>query len=398
MKEKKTIVKLIGNALYMLLIFLFLADPTNTILGLKNVVFALLFVYNIIFFRPDYRKVLFFILPVASVTLSLLFALMQEHVIDSTELKAVYTSYIPLLLLMWSDNYDVIKLSLLPATITAIIVLILFWLIFFIPSFEAPVYIYMGEHDDTIMLSNRSFIGIRIFCMYLKSTVAFLMVYGFVLYNVFCEKKLRLPYILICLIMLHLFLISGTRSSMLLPILLACIIFFIYRRNGRYMRYITYPAVLVFCVLFFVLLTVLLMETDEPSNFIKYGHLTSYKNLFNEHPEYLLFGQGPATEFYTIGFRCMALKTEWTYLELLRNYGLFCLPIMYVLLRPIFTLIKLALRHDSALAILVTYIIYLVIAGTNPLLFSSTGMLIILSVYSYIEKLKKSEVESLKYC
>ena len=71
---------------------------------------------------------------------------------------------------------------------------------------------------------------------------------------------------------------------------------------------------------------------------------------------------------------------------------------MYVLLRPIFTLIKLALRHDSALAILVTYIIYLVIAGTNPLLFSSTGMLIILSVYSYIEKLKKSEVESLKYC
>ena len=133
----------------------------------------------------------------------------------------------------------------------------------------------------------------------------------------------------------------------------------------------------------------LLMEEDEPSNLVKYAHLASYKELFNENPLYLLLGQGPATEFYSIGFRKMTLKTEWTYLELLRNYGMLCLPILYVILRPLFELIKLSFKYDSALTIAAAYIIYLVIAGTNPLLLSSTGMLVILSAYSFLEHLKK---------
>ena len=103
----------------------------------------------------------------------------------------------------------------------------------------------------------------------------------------------------------------------------------------------------------------------------------------------MLLGQGPATEFYSIGFRKMTLKTEWTYLELLRNYGMLCLPILYVILRPLFELIKLSFKYDSALTIAAAYIIYLVIAGTNPLLLSSTGMLVILSAYSFLEHLKK---------
>ena len=154
------------------------------------------------------------------------------------------------------------------------------------------------------------------------------------------------------------------------------------------MRYMIYPGVLIFCILFFVLLAVLLMESDEPSNMIKYAHLVSYKELFTENPEYLLFGQGPGTEFYTKGFRMMTMKTEWTYLELLRNYGLFCLPLLYVIMLPLFKLLLLARQHESALAMASAYFIYLITAGTNPLLLSSTGMLVVLSGYSYVDNLK----------
>ena len=187
------------------------------------------------------------------------------------------------------------------------------------------------------------------------------------------------------------FVISGTRSSVLFPVLLVGVMVFVYCRNGRYLRYVVYPAVAAFVVLFFAVLAMLLLETDEPSNLVKYAHLTSYKELFETNPQYLLMGQGPCTEFYSMGFRKMTLQTEWTYVELIRNYGIMCLPILYVILLPIYRLFRQAQRHDSALAIALAYIVYLIIAGTNPLLFSSTGMLVLLSAYSYTERLKCSK-------
>lgn len=391
MKSDSKIINWGGNILYMLLIFLFVADPTNTILGLKSAMFALLLLYSFVFFRPDWSNLKYFLIPVFAVLISWVFAVIQGEIVDISEVKAVIVAFAPLLLLLWSSHYDVIKLSVIPVTITAIIVLVLFWLIFFVPEMEAPIYLFMWKYDDTIMMSNRAFLGIEIFCMYLKSTSAFLPVFGFVLYEVISKSKWRVLYILILLILFHLFVISGTRSSMLFPFLLACVILFIYCRNGRYARYIAYPTVFLFCVLFLLLLIVLLMETDESSNYVKYGHLTSYKMLFDEHPEYLLFGQGPGTKFYSIGFRATVIRTEWTYLELLRNYGVLCLPILYVIVLPLLKLIKNSSKYDSALAIASAYFIYLIIAGTNPLLLSSTGMLVILTAYSYVERLRSKE-------
>ena len=391
MKSDSKIINWGGNILYMLLIFLFVADPTNTILGLKSAMFALLLLYSFVFFRPDWGNLKYFLIPVFVVLISWVFAVIQGEIVDISDVKAIIVAFAPLLLLLRSSHYDVIKLSVIPVTIAAIIVLVLFWLIFFVPELEAPLYLYMGKHDDTMMMSNRVFLGFSFFGMYLKSAVSFLPVFAFVMYKALNQKRFRLLNVLVIVILLHMFIISGTRSSMLLPILLACIILFIYCRNGRYMRYAVYPTVVLFCFLFLILLVMLLMETDESSNYVKYGHLTSYKMLFDEHPEYLLFGQGPGTKFYSIGFRATVIRTEWTYLELLRNYGVLCLPILYVIVLPLLKLIKDSSKYDSALAIASAYFIYLIIAGTNPLLLSSTGMLVILTAYSYVDRLRSKE-------
>ena len=87
----------------------------------------------------------------------------------------------------------------------------------------------------------------------------------------------------------------------------------------------------------------------------------------------------------------MTLKTEWTYLELLRSYGLLSIPIMYVFLRPLFALAKRINKDELALVIVMSDIIYLIIAGTNPLLISSTGMLVLLFMYSYWDKCKSAD-------
>lgn len=393
MKEKPDLIQLVGNYLFMLLIFLFVADPTNTIFGLKNVAFVILVLYSAVFMKIEWSKLVYFLIPIIVVSISWVIALMQGEYVDLMVLKDLYFSFSPLLLLLWIKQYDVIRLAILPVTSVAIIVLLLFWLIFFYNEFEAPIFLFMTQHDETIMMSNRAFIGFKVFCMYPKSAVSFLPIFGFVLYKTFVGGKGRIMYAIISIVLLHLFLISGTRSSVLLPILLVGILILIYCRNGRYMRYLVYPGVLLFSIAFFVLLAILLMEEDEPSNLVKYAHLASYKKLFEANPEYLIFGQGPATEFYSEGFRGMAIRTEWTYIELIRNFGILCLPILYVIFLPMYKMLRVADKCDSALAIASSFFIYLIIAGTNPLLISSTGMLVLLSMYSFSEKMMTQAYE-----
>lgn len=384
MRDYGKIAHRVGEVIYMLLIFLFVADPTNTILGLKNVVFALFFLYNIVFIKADWYKIKYFLIPVLAVTLSWIFAVVQRNNIDMERISAVYTAFVPLLLLLWSDRYNVLKLSVLPVSVSAIIVLLLFWMIIFFPITEGPIYMFMWGHENTIMMSNRYILGFKFFCMYPKSAVAMLPVLGYSLYNLIRKEKRNFANILVFCSLLHMFLISGTRSSVLFSVFLVAAILFVYCRNGRYMRYVAYPSVFFFFVIFVAVLVVLLMETDEYSNMVKYAHLESYSQLFQENPLYLLFGQGPATDFYTAGFNKFSYETEWTYIELIRNYGLLSLMILFVVLYPLVVMFRNIRREDSVFVMVLSYIVYLIIAGTNPLLLSSTGMLVVLTMYSYI--------------
>lgn len=378
--------QLVGNGLFMLLIFLFVADPTNTIFGLKMVVFAMLLGYNILFFRAEWAQLRYFFLSSVAVLVPWLFASLRGEIIDGGEVRAVFTAISPLLLLPWIYRYDVLRLSVSPVVAVVCIVLFLYWLVIFVPVMEGIIYLYMCEHDHTIMLSRRAFVGFSMFGMYCKSTVAFLPVFALLLYRAY-TPALRKTWVVVCvLLFVHLFLISGTRSTIVLPTFLALLVFFLFYRNKRYVNYLLYPTAMLVGVFFVAVLLLLLMEVGEHSNMVKYAHLYSYKELFTENPLYLLIGQGPGTFFYTAGFNKMSLRTEWTYMELLRNYGIFSLLLLYAFVRPLVSLMRLACRDDEAMVLAITYVVYLVIAGTNPLLLSSTGMLVLLTMFSFARR------------
>ncbi len=382
----------VGNGLFMLLIFLFVADPTNTVFGLKMVAFALLVGYNLLFFRAEWAQLRYFALCLVAVLFSWLFATLRGEIIAGDEVKAVLTALAPMVLLPWIYRYNVLRLSVVPVCAVVCIVLFLYWLVIFVPRMEGVIYLYMCEHDHTIMLSRRAFLGFSLFGMYCKSTVAFLPVFAWVLYRLYTPSLRNAKVVACVLLFVHLFLISGTRSTIVLPVFLAVVIFFLFYRNKRYLNYIMYPSALIAFVAFLFLLAMLLMEVGEHSNMVKYAHLQSYKELFADNPLFLLVGQGPGTAFYTAGFQKMSLKTEWSYVELVRNFGLFSLFILYAFLRPLASLLRLSLKNDEALVVAITYIVYLVIAGTNPLLLSSTGMLVLLTMFGYVRGCKMCDV------
>ena len=390
----KNIIQFGGNLLFFLLVLVIMLDPTNTVLHLKDVFFVLLVGYNIVFFKPDFRYLFHIGVIYFVIALCFIIAEIQRNNIVYEEVIAVCKSFSPLILLLWIRHYNVIRLTMIPSIITCIILVILYILCSSETAIEIVVFKFMQKHDDMIMMSRRYFLGIKLFGMYYKSLVCLMFAMFTYFYMFFNEMKKHgilwnIGIILAIAFLSFAFFVSGTRSSMLLPFFMIGFVSYSSISRLRHAKYYVYPILCFFGVLFLLFVAILAMEKTESSNVIKYAHLTSYANLFTEHPLYLLFGQGPGTSFYSIGFGRYTTVTEWTYLEMLRNYGVFCIPMLCVILLPIRVFWKQR-SNNYTFGIMGTYIAYLLIAGTNPLLISSTGMLMVLSAYSYMEQIQRT--------
>ncbi len=382
-----------GNLLLFLFILVLMLDPTSTILHLKDKVFIVVVAYNIVFFRPSFRFFPHIMLVFAALTCSLVSGMLQGNGIIMDEALADYKAFSPLILLLWVHHYDFIRVSLAPAIITALVVITIYGLSTYDGRIEGAIYMYMKEHDETAMMSHRYLLGIKIFAIYYKSFVTLTFPMFFYYYKIYNHPKHWYLTIIPVAIFTFAFFLSGTRATMMLPFFMLVLVGYKSIGKLRRWKYAFYPMLVLFAIVFVIMIIVLASEKGEASNIIKYAHLTSYMQLFEQHPIYLLFGQGIGTEFYTIGFHRFVNITEWTYLELIRDYGLFSIMILFTLFYPFFQMWQ---HRDNSFCfgMMGAYVAYILIAGTNPLLVSSTGMIVILSIYSYICNSDKYETLS----
>lgn len=376
-----------GNLLYSLLIFAIVFDPRNCVIHMKDPLFILLVGYNCAFFKPDVTYLPHIMVAYCMVFLSYVMGEMQGNVILLDDFLATVKSYAPLVLLLWTPYYNVIRLSKIPVILVSILITVLYIAVCSSGAIEYFVWQYVKAHGEMIMMTHRSFFGIPIFGMYYKSIICFIFVLYVYYFKLLNEKKHKLWSFFVVLTLTFSFLVSGTRATMLLPFIMLGLVLYPTISKLRKVKYFFYPVLALFG--FSVLLVIILLATEpgEASNAIKYAHLTSYSLLFESHPEYLFIGQGPGSIFYSAGFGRWTTLTEWTYIELIRNYGLFSLLFVTVILIPAYKLLKRH-RNEQAFGILGAYMGFLFIAGTNPLLVSSTGMIVILAVYSYVHQLE----------
>jgi hypothetical protein len=182
-------------------------------------------------------------------------------------------------------------------------------------------------------------------------------------------------------------LLSGSRANILSAG--AVILYYVYRllrKHGGRVLSTFLAAVALISAAAYVAPSWLSGAGNEGSNQIKYLHLVSYLDRFSEHPATLLIGDGIGSQFksgaaliYGNGPR---LNSELTYLEAIRMLGLpIALVVFGVILAPVFVLGR-SRPGPGRTHLLVAYLAYLAVAGTNPLLFSSTGMIAIVCMYS----------------
>ena len=381
----------IGNFLFVLLALNIMLDPANCVLHLKDVCFVAFVGYNILAYKPDWKMLIPIGMVFTAFMVAYVFAEMQMMALNYDKVLAVAKSLAPLVALLWIRRYDVIRLTLLPACVLVLLMIVLYCIALSSEVLEYALFTYMSAHNDMIMMSHRSFLGFNIFGMYYKSfvTIMFAMfVFTYRFYNATTFWGRYGNLILVVLFTIAAFM-SGTRSTMLLPLFMLGFVAYRHIARAKTSKYFVYPILVLFALLFLGLVFSLAMETSEASNTIKYAILGSYAKLFTMHPEYLLFGQGPSAVFFSDGMHKLQDETEWTYIELVRNYGLMSLLILAVVLYPIKRMWSHCKTDDFTFGIMGTYIAYLLIAGTNPLLLSSTGMIMILAAYSYSERLPK---------
>lgn len=390
----------VGCLLFTLFFLVIMIDPTDTILGMKSKAFVLLVAFNMVFSRPSFRFLPHIMAVYLAITIAYTLSVLQGNHPDFDSLVSTYLAFSPLILLLWAHHYNLLHLSLFPAMMVAVVVCLIFALSSYDESIEGAIYLFMSQHNKPVMMSNRYIMGIRIFGIYYKSFICVGLPLFWFYYTVYNGRSWkRWAALLPAIIMTFAFFVSGTRATMLLPFFTIALVSYKRFAAMRTGKYFLYPVLAGFFICFLLMVFVLASEKSEISNIVKYGHLISYKDLFDQHPQYLLLGQGPGTRFFSQGFHKLTETTEWTYIEIIRQYGLAGMLILFTILYPIFALWKYR-RQGFILGVTGAYFACLAIAGTNPLLISSTGMQIVLVAYSVVcreetknKLLDKSKIE-----
>jgi hypothetical protein len=123
-----------------------------------------------------------------------------------------------------------------------------------------------------------------------------------------------------------------------------------------------------------------LFSASDPSNSVKIGHAESFVAHWDWHGA--LFGDGLAAYYFSAGRNALVAHTEITPLDMLRYFGLPLTVMLYlVLFVPSVAAARTMAREWPYVAV---FAIYVLLSCTNPVLFNSYGLLVVVWYWSRV--------------
>jgi hypothetical protein len=241
--------------------------------------------------------------------------------------------------------------------------------------------VYALAHGLGTISENRDQFGIGIGQFYYATSPLMMFGLAFFLHRILLQKRRWMDWWMVALFSVSLT-FSGSRGNVLgaIVIVLTLMLVRVRKRIGMISAVLVTGAVLIPAL---VLVSARFFKPSEESNQVKLGHYQSYMEEFSEHPRYLLIGQGEGTRFYSKGFDDFTFVTELSYLELVRQFGI---PVTALLLSFLFAPLVILIRRQPieghAGFITIGYAANLLVSATNPLLVSSTGMLVVVMAWA----------------
>ena len=317
---------------------------------------------------------------------SLSFGILTNQNLSNESTMSMLKSFLFLTYIFWMpcEYLKTSKVFYCVCFLLSILQIILFVVLIFFPESLMFFTLFLNKGEEaTLLIGIRNYYGIELPMIFYKTCPLLVLPLGISVSN-FLQKKTVKNFLHFAVFAFGFF-ISGTRADMLscVTLIFATVLFY----HFYYKREVFFTAVFSSAFLFvFLLAVVFLLTANDYSTNIKSGHLSSFMNMFGENPlKFLLIGNGPVSYMYTSARNEWVTLTELTYLELIKNFGLIqSLLVVGILFLPVFFICKnKSYERIQKFSLSLSYVAYLFICGTNPLLISSTGFTALAVAFSF---------------
>ena len=243
----------------------------------------------------------------------------------------------------------------------------------------APVSPFSAQLLDLFMryslgsAGNRDFLGSPVLMVRLGSSHFLLLPFALLLADL--RDRFRVWTVLALLLVFAAILASTSRGVFLLSVAAAVLILGERMSNIKRAAWGLVVAPLVLAAGAVLAMRTTVFSTAEEGNSIKLGHAASF--LDNLSLPHVLFGEGLAAFYYSVGLGRQVPQTEITLFDMLRYFGFVLTPIMFAAL--FFPALRLHhyigdRRRVMAVAL---FVLYVALSLTNPVLFNSMGLSVV---------------------
>ncbi len=368
-----------------------MVDPTNLIFHVKYVLFGLVFVIwllrnfskKIVLTKRQWFILLFiaFFMPFYELSTGLLNSMLHNVPVGNL----VYFNsffFFTLILVTVREKINLTAIFNYSSLSIVFMTLGLYLILIFNVSLFGDMYRYFVVDKQVVVYALRNYGETTLLMIFYKTSPLLVFPLSWYLYQILINKQKKRVFVSILLLMLIALTLyfSGTRANLLSLILIVIFYlgWFLYRKSKVWFLLFVGFGILV---VLFTLPSVMavFLNKQEASNAIKFSYLSSYSDYFDHHLLSLLFGQGIGGTFYASGLHRMIDVSELTYFELIRIWGI---PVTLIFVGTLILPLLAEIRAKKVTHLFIAYLAYLFISGTNPLLMSSTGMLVLVYVFT----------------
>lgn len=215
-------------------------------------------------------------------------------------------------------------------------------------------------------------------------TAPFLFLSLVLYFESFIKKRNFFAFIAI-LLHIYIIFISGSRGTFFSALLAILIIIMFKASNKIKLGLVVLGLPLLFFFSFFLLQNTEIFSSEEGSNNVKLGHFESFvdsSNIIN-----LLFGNGLAAKYFSKGTNSVLAHTEITPVDMIRYLGVVLAFLLYFVI--IFPTKRINAYFGNNLLYMIIFLIYVLNSMTNPTMFNSYGLLVVLWYWYKILKEEK---------
>ncbi|WP_419239840.1 O-antigen polymerase [Photobacterium leiognathi] len=372
---------------YMLFFLFFIScvfDPAD-IFGMKKVLFVLIFSFCVFLFLQNRmyiskKRIIISAIFFSFGLIGFLFSALNFRGTDydggqSIAYLLVFFLFFLIIFLnnplLWRAFIDSLAFVGLLMILYTIIISFLF--AFFYNEFSS-LFFYLNYTLSNSFITSRVFGPFTISMVYLKSIVLLFPI-SVIYYHKYKSSSKKVYFIFVILALFSLIL-SGTRTNIILSILMLLVLGFV-TVNVKYRKYVFLGFLLLTLLVMYNLLT-FVFENSDSSSEIKSSLLNTYLDVFFNDNSYFIIGDGFGSLFYAVSKNRYIFNSELVYLDVFKYLGGFVfLFFMSFLITPLLVFIR---KNDVFL--LMSYLSYLLVSATNPLLLSSTGMVALIYYFN----------------